>query len=152
MNAIFILVIKVYLTSPLGAGIQKYHGASQFQTWGGRVCRLEGSGSSEEGPSRQRKNPGQIVFVYLYRWQIDIPRGGIICTKKPNKTILHNGSGHFLVFICESVQKKRLFGLSQQNRYEKEQSRTKKASQRDLCVCVSEYPPNKNTALDLSFK
>jgi hypothetical protein len=28
---------------------------------------LEGSGSSEEGPSRQRKNPGQIVFVYLYR-------------------------------------------------------------------------------------
>ena len=33
MNAIFILVIKVYLTSPLGAGIQKNHGASQFQTW-----------------------------------------------------------------------------------------------------------------------
>lgn len=31
------------------------------------LCRLEGSGSSEEGPSRQRKNPGQIVFVYLYR-------------------------------------------------------------------------------------
>ena len=54
---------------------------------------------------------------------------------------------HFLVFICVSVQKKRLFGLSQQNRYEKEQSRTKKASQRDLCVCVSEYPPNKITAL-----
>ena len=58
-----------------------------------------------------------------------------------------NGSGHFLVFICVSVQKKRLFGLSQQNRYEKEQSRTKKASQRDLCVWVSEYPPNKITAL-----
>ena len=58
-----------------------------------------------------------------------------------------NGSGHFLVFICVSVQKKRLFGLSRQNRYSKEQSRTKKASQRDLCVCVSEYPPNKNTAL-----
>jgi hypothetical protein len=32
MNAIFILVIKVYLTSPLGVRIQKYHGASQFQT------------------------------------------------------------------------------------------------------------------------
>jgi len=30
------------------------------------LCRLEGSGSSEEeGPSRQRKNPGQIVFVYM---------------------------------------------------------------------------------------
>ena len=30
------------------------------------LCRLEGSGSSEEGPSRQRKNPGQIVLGVVH--------------------------------------------------------------------------------------
>jgi hypothetical protein len=37
INAIFILVIQVYLTSPLGATIQKYHGAIFGEcTFGGR--------------------------------------------------------------------------------------------------------------------
>ena len=49
MNAIFILVIKMYLTSPLGAGIQKNHGASQFQTWSFLCERLQGGPTHHEG-------------------------------------------------------------------------------------------------------
>jgi len=48
-----------------------------------------------------------------------------------------NRFGHFVAFMCVSVQKKRLFGLSGQNRYAKEQRRTKKPSHRDLYICVS---------------
>ena len=48
--------------------------------------------------------------------------------------------------MCVSVQKKRLFGLSPQNRYAKEQRRTKKASHRDLYICVSVYRSKENTA------
>ena len=49
MNAIFILVIKMYLTSPLGAGIQKNHGASQFQTSSFLCERLLGGPTHHEG-------------------------------------------------------------------------------------------------------
>ena len=58
-----------------------------------------------------------------------------------------NRFGHFVAFMCVSVQKKRLFGLSGQNRYAKEQRRTKKPSHRDLYICVSVQRSEENTAL-----
>ena len=99
-------------------------------------------------PSRQRKNPGQIricVFVqvpnrhstwrdYLY--------------EKAEQNKYTNRFGHFVAFMCVSVQKKRLFGLSGQNRYAKEQRRTKKPSHRDLYICVSVQRSEENTALE----
>ncbi len=44
------VVKNVYLTSPLGAGIQKYHGASQFQTWFFGECTFGGARTTKVWP------------------------------------------------------------------------------------------------------
>ena len=101
-------------------------------------CRLGGSGSSwRKMAFPPRKNPGQIricVFVQVPNrhstWR------DYLC-EKAEQNKYTNRSGHFIAFMCVSVQKKRLFGLSGQNRYAKEQRRTKKPSHRDLYICVS---------------
>ena len=65
MNAIFILVIKVYLTSPLGAGIQKYHGASQFQTYFYFCVRpLDGQNVWWAAPRTTKVWPALTVRMY----------------------------------------------------------------------------------------
>ena len=40
----------------------------------------------EDGLPARGKILDKSGFVYLYTSQIAIPRGGIICAKKPNKT------------------------------------------------------------------
>ena len=98
-------------------------------------------------PSRQRKKPDKYGFVYLYTSQIAIPRGGIICAKKPNKTNTQIGSGHFLCLSVYPFKKNTFLAPPDQTNTQKNSREQKKASHRDLCICVSAYRSKKITAL-----
>jgi len=87
-------------------------------------------------PSRQRKNPGQIricVFVHITNrhstWR------DYLC-KKAKQNKYTNRSGHFLAFICVSVQKKHLLALPDQTNSQKNSRKQKK-----LCTafCIFVY-------------
>lgn len=60
---------------------------------GGRVVSSRGKWIllEEDGLPARGKILDKSEFVYLYRSQIAIPRGGIICAKKPNKTNTQKG-------------------------------------------------------------
>ena len=97
------------------------------------LCRLGGSGSSwmmMAFPPEEKSSTNPIcVFVQVTN-RHSTWRNYLYEKAEQNKYT--NRSGHFIAFMCVSVQKKCLFGLSRQNRYAKEQPRTKKASHRDL--------------------
>ena len=102
-------------------------------------------------PSRQRKNPGQIrICVFVQVPNSHSTWRDYLC-EKAEQNKYTNRFGHFVAFMCVSVQKKRLFGLSGQNRYAKEQRRTKKPSHRDLYICISVYRSKEITALGIVY-
>ena len=118
-----------------------------------KSCVVSGEADPLGGrwPSRQRKKPDKYGFVYLYTSQIAIPRGGIICAKKPNKTNTQIRSGHFLCLSVYLFKKNTLLAPPDQTNIQKNSREQKKASHRDLYICVSVYRSKKITALSTTF-
>ena len=101
----------------------------------------------EDGLPARGKILHKSGFVYLYTSQIAIPRGGIICSKKPNKTNTQIGSGHFLCLSAYLFKKNTFLAPPDQTNTQKNSREQKKASHRDLCICVSVYRSKEITAL-----